>query len=314
MGEKMKVLISDSISKAGVDILKGSPKLEVDYSPGLKEDELAAKIPGFEALVIRSGSKVTKKVIDASSGLKVIGRAGIGVDNVDIPAATAKGILVMNTPTANAVTTAEHAIAMLFSIARHIPRATASMKNGKWEKTAFMGRELYGKTLGILGIGTIGKLVAERAKGIGMVPIAHDPYAKQSPVPLVSLDELLAKSDAITSHVVLTKETKGMIGEAQIAKMKKGVLLVNCSRGGVYDEAALIAGMKSGQIGGLALDVFESEPLPAGSPLLELENVALTPHIGASTHEAQDNTGTEIAQQIVAFLLEGKVMNAVNKV
>jgi len=176
-----------------------------------------------------------------------------------------------------------------------------------------MGRELHGKTLGILGVGTIGRLVAERAKGIGMVPIAYDPYAKQSPVPLVSLDELLAKSDAITSHVVLTKETKGMIGEAQIAKMKKGVLLVNCSRGGVYDEAALVAGMKSGHIGGLALDVFETEPLQAGSPLLELENVALTPHIGASTHEAQDNTGTEIAQQIVAFLLEGKIVNAVNK-
>lgn len=314
-----KVLVSDSISKAGVDILKGSPKLEVDYAPGLKEDELAARIVGQEALVIRSGSKVTKKVIDASTTLKVIGRAGIGVDNVDIPAATAKGILVMNTPTANAVSTAEHAIAMLFSIARHIPRATASMKAGKWEKTAFMGRELNGKTLGILGLGTIGRLVAERARAIGMVPIAHDPYckaerAKEAGVPLVSLDELLAKADAITSHVVMTKETRGMIGDAQIVKMKKGILVVNCSRGGIYDEAALVRGMTSGQIGGLALDVFETEPLPADSPLLALENIALTPHIGASTHEAQDNTGTEIAQQIVAFLLEGKVMNAVNRV
>jgi D-3-phosphoglycerate dehydrogenase len=314
-----KVLISDSIADAAVAMLKARSGLEIDYSPGLKEDALAAKIPGFDALIIRSGSKVTAKVIEASTTLKVIGRAGIGVDNVDIPAATKKGIVVMNTPTANAITTAEHAIAMLFSIARKIPQATSSMKAGKWEKNAFVGRELAGKTLGILGLGTIGRLVAERARGLFMIPIAYDPYcppdrAKNAGVELVSLDDLLARADAITAHVVLTNETKGMIGDAQIEKMKKGVLLVNCARGGVYDEAALKRGIESGKIGGLALDVFAEEPPPKDHPLLALDQVVLTPHIGASTVEAQDKTGTEIAAQIAAFLLEGRVMNAVNKV
>jgi len=314
-----KVLVSDSIAEAAIQILKSKTGLEIDYSPGLKEDALAAKIPGFHALVIRSGSKVTAKVIEASTTLKVIGRAGIGVDNVDIPAATKKGIVVMNTPTANAITTAEHAIAMLFALARKIPQATASMKAGKWDKNAFMGRELTGKTLGILGLGTIGRLVAERARGVHMLPISHDPYitadkATSVGAQLVSLDELCKRADAITCHVVMTPETRGMIKDAEIAKMKDGVLLVNCARGGVYDEGALERGIRSGKIGGVALDVFSEEPPPKEHPLLMMEQVILTPHIGASTHEAQDRTGTQIAEQVADFLIQGRVAHAVNKI
>jgi D-3-phosphoglycerate dehydrogenase / 2-oxoglutarate reductase len=312
-----RVLVSDSLSEAGLEQLRAARGFEVDYAPGLKEADLAAKIPGFDALVVRSASKVTRRVLEAAKGLKVVGRAGIGVDNVDVDAASAKGVLVMNTPTGNAITTAEHAIALLFAIARKIPQATASMKAGKWEKSKFQGRELFGKTLGILGLGNIGRIVADRAKGLRMNVIAFDPFVPKEKgaevgVEMVTADELFRRADAITSHVVLTKETKGLVDDAAIDKMKRGILLVNCSRGGVYDEGALERGLASGKIGGLALDVFVEEPPPAGHPLLQRDDVVVSPHIGASTEEAQERVALEICAQIVDYLVHGKVKNAVN--
>jgi D-3-phosphoglycerate dehydrogenase len=288
----------------------------VEYAPGLKEDELAARIPEFEGLVIRSGSKVTAKVILAAKKLKVIGRAGIGVDNVDVPAASKHGIVVMNTPTGNAVTTAEHAITLLLSIARKVPQATASMKAGKWEKTKFQGRELAGKTLGVLGLGNIGRIVADRAKGLKMNVIAFDPVvtkdrAAQLGVELVTKEELFKRADAITCHTPLNADTKGIVNDASIATMKDGVLLVNCARGGIYDEAALLKGLQSGKLGGVALDVFVKEP-PGDNPLLSHENVVCTPHLGASTDEAQERVALEIAEQVGAYLTQGTITNAVN--
>src|SRR6266540_638333 len=287
-----RVLVSDTLSEAGLSILKKAPGIEVVYKPGLKEAELAQAIPGFDALVIRSGSKVTAKVIDAAKGLKVIGRAGIGVDNVDVAAASHQGIVVMNTPTGNAVTTAEHALALLFSLARRTPQATASMKAAKWEKNKFQGRELAGKTLGVIGLGNIGRIVADRARGLRMNVIAFDPVvaperATALGVELVSLDQIWARADAITVHTPLTSETKGLVNDETIAKMKKGVLLVNCARGGIFDEAALQRGLESGRVGGVALDVFVEEP-PGQIPLLSRDDVICTPHLGASTEEAQE--------------------------
>lgn len=311
-----RVLVSDTLSEAGLAILKSAPGIEVVYKPGLKEAELAAAIPGFDALVIRSGSKVTAKVIEAAKGLKVIGRAGIGVDNVDVPAASHQGIVVMNTPTGNAVTTAEHALALLFSLARRTPQATASMKAAKWEKNKFQGRELAGKTLGIIGLGNIGRIVADRARGLRMNVIAFDPVvaperATSLGVELVPLDQIWARADAITVHTPLTSETKGIVNDESIAKMKKGVLLVNCARGGIYDEAALLKGLESGKIGGVALDVFVEEP-PGQIPLLGRDDVICTPHLGASTEEAQERVALEIAEQVVQYLTSGTITNAVN--
>jgi len=311
-----RILVSDTLSEAGLSILRSANDVEVVYKPGLKEAELAATIPGFHALVIRSGSKVTAKVIEAATDLKVIGRAGIGVDNVDVPAASHRGIVVMNTPTGNAVTTAEHAIALLFAIARKIPQATASMRAGKWEKNKFQGRELAGKTLGLIGLGNIGRIVADRALGLRMKVIAYDPMvtserAAELGVELVSLDELWSRADAITVHTPLTNETRGLVNDAVIAKMKKGVLLVNCARGGIYDEAALLRGLESGQLGGVALDVFVEEP-PGLIPLLERDDVICTPHLGASTEEAQERVALQVAEQVVAYLQTGTITNAVN--
>lgn len=311
-----RILVSDTLSEAGLSILRDAPSVEVTYKPGLKEAELAETIPGFHGLVIRSGSKVTARVIEAATELKVIGRAGIGVDNVDVPAASHRGIVVMNTPTGNAVTTAEHAISLLLSLARKIPQATASMRAGKWEKSKFQGRELSGKTLGLIGLGNIGRIVADRALGLRMKVIAYDPMmtadrAAQLGVELVALDELWARADAITVHTPLTNETRGLVSDAVIAKMKKGVLLVNCARGGIYDEAALLRGLESGQLGGVALDVFVEEP-PGLIPLLERDGVICTPHLGASTEEAQERVALEIAEQVVAYLSTGTITNAVN--
>ncbi|MGO8996352.1 MAG: phosphoglycerate dehydrogenase [Polyangiaceae bacterium] len=313
----MKVLVSDALSEAGLALLAKHADLTVDYSPGLKEDQLVAKIVDADALVIRSGSKVTKKVLEAATKLRVVGRAGIGVDNVDVEAASKRGIVVMNTPTGNAVTTAEHAIALLMSLARKIPQATASMKSGKWEKSKFQGRELAGKTLGVLGLGTIGRIVADRAKGLRMNVIAFDPVlsaerAAQLGVELVSVDQLFRRADAITAHTPLTHETRGIVNDDAIAKMKKGVLLVNCSRGGVYDEAALARGLESGKLGGVALDVFVEEPVPVEHPLLKLDGVILTPHLGASTEEAQERVALEIVEQVIDYLKNGTIANAVN--
>jgi phosphoglycerate dehydrogenase-like enzyme len=311
-----RVLVSDTLSEAGLSVLKSAPGLEVVYKPGLKEAELAEAIGGFDALVIRSGSKVTSKVIDAAKGLKVIGRAGIGVDNVDVPAASHRGIVVMNTPTGNAVTTAEHALALLFSLARRTPQATASMRAGKWEKNKFQGRELAGKTLGVIGLGNIGRIVVDRARGLRVNVIAFDPVvtperATALGVELVKLEDIWARADAITVHTPLTSETKGLVNDATIAKMKKGVLLVNCARGGIFDEAALLRGLESGHIGGAALDVFVEEP-PGQNPLLSREDVICTPHLGASTEEAQERVAVEIAEQVVQYLTSGTITNAVN--
>jgi D-3-phosphoglycerate dehydrogenase len=311
-----RVLVSDTLSEAGLSVLKGNTSLWVEYAPGLKEDELAARIPEFDGLVIRSGSKVTAKVIAAAKKLRVIGRAGIGVDNVDVPAASKHGIVVMNTPTGNAVTTAEHAISLLLSIARKIPQATASMRAGKWEKTKFQGRELAGKTLGVLGLGNIGRIVADRAKGLKMNVIAFDPVvsadrAASLGVELVTKDELFARADAITCHTPLNADTQGIVNDASIAKMKDGVLLVNCARGGIYDEAALLRGLESGKLGGVALDVFVKEP-PGENPLVAHEGVVCTPHLGASTDEAQERVALEIAEQVALYLTSGTITNAVN--
>jgi D-3-phosphoglycerate dehydrogenase len=316
MSDKPRVLVSDTLSKAGLAVLEKNPALSVEYAPGLKEDALAAKIPGFDALVIRSGSKVTAKVILAADKLRVIGRAGIGVDNVDVPAASKRGIVVMNTPTGNAVTTAEHAITLLMSLARKVPQATMSMKAGKWEKTKFQGRELSGKTLGVIGLGNIGRIVADRAKGLRMNVIAFDPVltadrAVELGVELVPLEDIWARADAITTHAPLNEHTRGIVNDAAIDKMKKGVLLVNCARGGIYDEAALARGLESKKLGGVALDVFVEEP-PGAHPLLAFDDVICTPHLGASTEEAQERVVIEIAEQVSQYLVDGTITNAVN--
>jgi D-3-phosphoglycerate dehydrogenase len=312
-----KVLVSDKLSDAGLEILRKHAELEVDYKPGLSEADLADAIGAYDGLVIRSGSKVTAKVLEKASKLKVVGRAGIGVDNVDVPAASKRGVVVMNTPTGNAVTTAEHAITLLLSLARKIPQATASMRQGKWEKTKFQGREVTDKTLGIIGLGNIGRIVADRAQGLKMNVIAFDPVmsadkAAQLGVECVSLDELFRRADFITIHAPLTSDTKMLINDAAFDKMKKGVLLVNAARGGIVDEQALLRALEQGKVAGAALDVFEQEPAPADHPLFKHENFVCTPHLGASTDEAQERVALEIAEQVAAFLLHGVVRNAVN--
>jgi D-3-phosphoglycerate dehydrogenase len=312
-----KVLVSDKLSDSGLQILRSSPGISVDYKPGLSEDELAAAIGDYDALVIRSGSKVTAKVIERASRLRVIGRAGIGVDNVDVPAASKKGIVVMNTPTGNAVTTAEHALSLLMSLARKIPQATASIKAGKWEKNKFEGREVAGKTLGIIGMGNIGRIVAERAKGLHLQVIAFDPVlthekAASLGFELVSIEQLFVRSDLITIHAPLTPETKYLLNRDAFARMKKGVLIVNAARGGIVNEADLEVALKEGKIAGAALDVFEQEPVSPDHPLLKLENLIATPHLGASTSEAQDRVALEIAEQVAEYLTTGSIRNAVN--
>jgi D-3-phosphoglycerate dehydrogenase len=312
-----KVLVSDSLSEQGLAVLRQGRDLEVDYRPGLGEADLAAAIVGVDALVIRSGSKVTARVLDAADRLKVIGRAGIGVDNVDVPAASKRGVVVMNTPTGNAVTTAEHAIALLMSLARMIPQASSTLKAGKWEKKKFEGRELASKTLGVIGLGNIGRIVADRARGLHMKVIGFDPVltadrAAELGIELLPLDAIWERADAVTVHTPLTAETRGLVHEGMLGKLKKGVLLVNAARGGIYDEAALLTGLRNGQIGGVALDVFVEEPPPKDSPLLADERVIVTPHLGASTREAQDRVALEIAEQVVAYLATGAIKNAVN--
>jgi (S)-sulfolactate dehydrogenase len=312
-----RVLVSDALSEQGLAILRQGKGLTVDYRPGLSESDLAAAIPGAHALVIRSGSKVTARVLECADTLRVIGRAGIGVDNVDVEAASKRGIVVMNTPTGNAVTTAEHALALLLSLARMIPQASHSMKAGKWEKKKFEGRELAGKTLGVVGLGNIGRIVAERAKGLRMNVIGFDPMisadrAAALGIELVSLEAIWERADAITVHTPLTAETKNLVNDEVVGRLKKGVLLVNAARGGIYDLDAVLKGLESGRIGGVALDVFEEEPPPANLPILAHERVVVTPHLGASTKEAQDRVALEIAQQVVEYLQTGATQNAVN--
>ena len=312
-----RVLIADKLSAAGMKILRAAPEIEVDEAVGLNPTELAAKIAPYHGLIIRSGSTVTAEVIAAATNLRAIGRAGIGVDNIDVEAATKKGVVVMNTPAGNNVTTAEHAISMMLALARSIPQATASMKAGKWEKGKFTGSEVFNKTLGIVGIGNIGSLVAERAIGLKMKVIAHDPFLSQEAaqrlgVELVTLDELFPRSDFISIHTPLNPHTRGLIGAAAFAKMKPGVRVINCARGGIVDEAALAAAIEGGTVAGAALDVFEQEPPPPDHPLLKLDKVICTPHLGAATDEAQLNVAIAIAQQMVNYLTTGVIQDAVN--
>jgi D-3-phosphoglycerate dehydrogenase len=316
MGEIQKVLVSDPLSKKGLEILEKAKSLRFDLKPGLPQDELKKIISEYDAIIVRSETKLTGEIIEVADRLKVIGRAGIGLDNVDLPAATKKGIVVMNTPQENAISTAEHTIAMLLSIARKIPQATASMKGGKWEKKKFTGVELYNKTFGVIGIGMIGTIVADRVKALKMKVIAYDPYiskeaAEKKGVDLVSLDELLNRSDFISIHTPLTDETRNLFDKKAFNKMKEGVILINCARGGIVKEKDLYDAIKAGKVAGAALDVFEKEPA-IGNSLLELEEVISTPHLGAATGEAQENVSIAIAQQIVDYLLSGEARNAAN--
>jgi D-3-phosphoglycerate dehydrogenase len=312
-----KVLVSDTLAPQGLEILEHARGLDVDYAPGLEPAQLLERVRDAEGLVVRSGTKVTREVIEHGEKLRVIGRAGIGVDNVDVGAATARGIVVVNTPSGNNVTTAEHAIALLVSLARHIPQATASMKAGRWEKNTFTGMELASRTLGVLGLGNIGRVVAQIAQGIGMRVVAYDPHlpdeiAAKLDIELLGLDELLARADALTVHVPKTQETTGLLGAATLAKCRRGVLVVNAARGGIVDEGALLAALESGQVGGAALDVFEKEPPPPDHPLIRHPRVICTPHLGASTEQAQLNVALQVAEQVRDYLLTGVIRNGVN--
>ena len=310
-----KVLISDKMSPRAAEIFK-ERGVDFDEITGMTPEELAACIGEYDGLAIRSATKVTEEILAAATNLKVIARAGIGVDNVNIPVATEHGVVVMNTPFGNSITTAEHAIAMMFALARQIPSADRSTQDGKWEKSRFMGVELTGKTLGLIGCGNIGSIVAERALGLRMKVVAFDPYltperATDLGVEKVELDTLFAKADFITLHTPLTDGTRGIIDAAAIAKMKKGVRIVNCARGGLVSEADLLDGLSSGQIGGAAFDVFENEPAKE-NVLFGHDNFIATPHLGASTQEAQVNVAVQVAEQISDFLLDGAVTNALN--
>jgi D-3-phosphoglycerate dehydrogenase / 2-oxoglutarate reductase len=316
--DKKKVLVADAISPKGIEALTASSDLAVDVRIGLKESELIDIIAPYSALVVRSQTKVTAKVIDAARALKAIGRAGVGVDNVDVDAATRRGIIVMNTPGGNTVSTAEHAFSLLVSIARSIPQADASVKSGKWDRKNFEGVELNGKTIGILGMGRIGTEIARRAIAFGMRPIAYDPYlspsrARSMQVELFEdLNDVLSRADFLTLHMPMTGETKHLLNRDRLALMKKGARIVNCARGGLVDESALYDALKSGHIAAAALDVFEVEPPPPDLPLRQLPNVVFTPHLGASTLEAQESVGIEIAEAIRSVLVEGVIRNAVN--
>ncbi|WP_181703110.1 phosphoglycerate dehydrogenase [Chthonobacter albigriseus] len=312
-----RVLISDKLSPTAVQIFRDRG-VEVDYQPdlGKDKDKLLEVIGNYDGLAIRSATKVTEKVIAAAPRLKVIGRAGIGVDNVDVPAATAKGVIVMNTPFGNSITTAEHAIAMMFALARQIPEANASTHAGKWEKNRFMGVELTSKTLGVIGCGNIGSIVAERAIGLRMHVVAYDPFLSQERaldlgVEKVELDELFRRADFITLHTPLTEKTRNIIDISALLKMKKGVRIINCARGGLIVEADLKAALDSGHVAGVALDVFEVEPATE-HPLFNHPNVVATPHLGASTTEAQENVALQVAEQMADYLVKGAVQNALN--
>ncbi|WP_375421687.1 phosphoglycerate dehydrogenase [uncultured Sphingomonas sp.] len=310
-----KVLISDKMDPRAAQIFR-ERGVEVDEITGKTPDELIAMVGDYDGLAIRSSTKVTKAILDAATNLKVVGRAGIGVDNVDIPAASAKGVVVMNTPFGNSITTAEHAIALMFALARQLPEADASTQAGKWEKNRFMGVELTSKTLGLIGAGNIGSIVADRARGLKMKVVAFDPFltperAVEMGVEKVTLDELLARADFITLHTPLTDSTRNILSAEALAKTKPGVRIINCARGGLIDEVALKAALDSGQVGGAALDVFVEEPAKA-SPLFGTPNFVSTPHLGASTTEAQVNVAIQVAEQMADFLVSGGVTNALN--
>ena len=310
-----RVLIADSLSPAALEIFRHRG-VEADVKVGLSKDELVAIIGDYDGLAVRSATKATKEVLAAAKRLKVIGRAGIGVDNIDVPAATAAGVVVMNTPFGNSITTAEHAVAMMFALARQLPAADVSTQAGKWEKNRFMGVELYAKTLGLIGAGNIGSIVADRANGLKMKVIAYDPFlaperAVEIGIEKVELPELLARADVITLHTPLTDKTRNILSAEALARTKKGVLVVNCARGGLVDEAALRQGLEDGHIGGAAFDVFVEEPAKA-NVLFGAPGFIATPHLGASTSEAQENVALQVAEQMSDYLLTGAVTNALN--
>lgn len=315
----MKVLISDKLSESGTKIFESAEGIEVINQPGLGKDEAQLKevIADVDAIAIRSGTKLTADVLACAKNLKVIGRAGIGVDNVDIPAASKQGIIVMNTPTGNVITTAEHAISMMCSLSRKIPQATASLKEGKWEKSKFMGSEIYNKTLGVIGCGNIGRIVINRAQGLKMNVIGFDPFlsdevAEELGIEKVTLGELFKRSDFITVHTPLNDKTHHLIDKEAFGQMKKGVYLMNCARGGIVKEDDLLEALEQGIVAGAALDVFEQEPVDPQHPLLKSDKVICTPHLGASTDEAQENVAVDVANQIVDYLLNGNIKNSLN--
>ncbi|HTK79070.1 MAG TPA: phosphoglycerate dehydrogenase [Rhizomicrobium sp.] len=310
-----RVLIGDKLSPAAAEIFK-QRGIEADIKTGLSKDELIAIAGDYEGIAVRSATKITADVIKAAKKLKVVGRAGIGVDNIDVPAATAAGVIVMNTPFGNSITTAEHAIALMMALARELPAANASTHAGKWEKNRFLGSELYGKTLGLIGAGNIGSIVADRAKGLKMRVIAYDPYlsagrAADLGIEKVELNDLLARADFVSLHTPLTNETRSLISADAINRMKKGARLINCARGGLVDEMALKAALDSGHLAGAALDVFEEEPAKS-HVLFGHEKVIATPHLGAATTEAQENVALQVAEQISDYLLSGAITNALN--
>jgi D-3-phosphoglycerate dehydrogenase len=313
----MRILVSDPLSEEGLKILKDVKDFQVDVKTELKPEALKEIIKDYDALVVRSATKVTKDIISAAEKLKVIGRAGVGLDNVDLEAATQKGVIVMNTPGGNTISTAEHTMSMILALSRNIAQSNASTKKGEWKRSKFMGVELYNKILGIVGLGRIGREVAKRAASFGMKIAAYDPFlsrevAEGLGIEIMELKELLERSDYITVHTPLTEETQHLISEKEFALMKKGVRVINCARGGIIDEAALINALKEGKVSGAAIDVFEKEPIPADSELLKLDNVVTTPHLGASTEEAQVNVAIEVAEIVRDALLGKGIRNAAN--
>jgi len=312
----MKIYVADKIADEGVEFLKNQPGLEVDFTTGLNETEACEHIREADAVIVRSATSIRGDILEAGKNLKVIGRAGIGVDNIDIPAATERGIVVLNTPDANATTTAELAIAHMMSLSRHLPFADQSIRNGKWERSSFMGAELSGKTLGVVGFGTIGRIVASLGLGLNMNVVAYDPFvtdeifAEASVTPM-DIEQLLECADFVTLHCPLIEQTKNLISRESLAIMKSSARLINCARGGLIDEDALFEALDNGRLAGAALDVYENEP-PTDSPLLKLDNIVFTPHLGASTEEAQTAVGVEIAKHIAIFLKSGEAINAVN--
>ncbi|ATZ61067.2 MAG: phosphoglycerate dehydrogenase [Methanosarcinales archaeon Met12] len=314
LGIKLKVLITDSLSKDGTELLK--KEADVDVATDLSEKELVMRIKDYDALIVRSGTQVTRDVINAGRRLKVIGRAGVGVDNIDVGAATERGIIVLNAPEGNTVSAAEHAIAMMMSLSKNIPPADESVKRGEWTRSKFVGVEVRNKVLGIIGLGRVGAEVAKIAHGLGMHILAYDPFisverAEELGVRLAKIDDVVSKADFITIHAPLTKESHHSIGKKEFERMKGGVRIINCARGGIIDEKALYGAIKSGKVAGAALDVFEQEP-PVDSPLLELDSVIMTPHLGASTREAQINVAVSVAEGVIDALKEKPVRNAVN--
>ncbi len=312
----MKVLVSDNLGQIGIDMFEEENGIEVDVKTGLPADELKSIIGDYHALVIRSATKVTEELLEAAVNLKVVGRAGIGLDNVDIPAATKHGVVVMNTPGGNVITTAEHALAMIFSLTRNIPEGTSSLKAGRWDKKKLQGREVFNKILGLIGFGKIGSIVADRAKGLKMNVVVYDPFVTPERIEkegfkYVTLEKLYSQADYITIHVPKTKDTANLVNKDAFDKMKDGVMLVNCARGGIVNEADLCDALESGKVAGAALDVFETEP-PGDSPLMKYEKFICTPHLGASTKEAQTNVAVAVAGQIINFLKTETIENAVN--